>query len=173
MSNATNRSIAILGSARSDGNTARVLARLVDGLPCDTLDLSRQRIAEFSYAQAYADGDEFLAIVERIVAAPVTILATPVYWYSYSAPMKRFVDRFTDLLFAHKPLGRKLRGRRFALLSTGSDPKPDELLNAAYRGFCNYLSITNLGIAYAQEDGPFHDEEIVAAIRREIASAAR
>lgn len=166
-----NRSIAILGTLRSDGNTAKALNRLVQGLECDLLDLRDQTIAHFSYAQTYSNDDDFTCIVERIVKAPVTILATPVYWYSYSTPMKIFIDRFSDLLITRKELGRQLRGCRFACLATGSDPNPDATLNQAFSNFCAYLDIKNLGMVYACQDGPFHDENSAVNIRRQIQSA--
>lgn len=160
-------SIAILGSARDNGNTATALNRLVDGLPCTTVDLSRQNIAHFSYTQCYGN-DDFLAIVERIIEAPVTVLATPVYWYSYSAQMKRFIDRFSDLLFSQQILGRKLRGSRFALLSTGNSPEPDSTLNQAFTNFCGYLGLDNIGIVYASGDGQFYRNQPVQHIRQSI-----
>jgi multimeric flavodoxin WrbA len=163
-------SIAILGSTRSDGNTAKALHRLVHGLPCETVDLSHTKIAQFSYAQNYQD-DDFTGIIERIVDAPVTILASPVYWYSYAAPMKIFIDRFSDLLFSKKPLGRRLRGCNFAFLSTGNAPQPDETLNQAFSNFCGYLGITNLGMVYACQDGPFYEDRSVLCIRKRIEAA--
>ena len=159
-----NQSIAILGSLRKDGNTAKVLTRLIHGCPCDIVNLDHQKIAHFSYAQEYVD-DDFIGIVERIVSAPVTILATPVYWYSYSTPMKIFIDRFSDLLSSEKTLGRRLRECQFALLSTGGDPNPDSALNQAFDNFCNFLGISNIGMIYACEDGPFHDEQIAVNVR--------
>ncbi|REK18227.1 MAG: NADPH-dependent oxidoreductase [Planctomycetota bacterium] len=162
------RSLAILGSARSDGNTAGALARLVHDLPCDVVDLAALELAPFSYVRDYRDDDPFLPLVERIVEAPLTILATPVYWYSYSTSMKTFVDRFTDLLFWHKPLGRRLRGCAFALLSTGSGPEPAALLNETFDSFCGYLGIRNLGTIYAAENGPFHPDSPVERIRAYI-----
>ena len=159
-----NQSIAILGSLRKDGNTSKALARLIHGCPCDVVNLAHQKIAHFSYAQEYAD-DDFIGIVERVVGAPVTILATPVYWYSYSTPMKIFIDRFSDLLSSQKILGRRLRGCQFALLSTGSDSSPDASLNQAFDNFCSYLGISNIGMIYACEDGPFHDDQIALKVR--------
>ncbi|HMO64444.1 MAG TPA: NAD(P)H-dependent oxidoreductase [Verrucomicrobiota bacterium] len=161
-----NNSLALLGSLRSDGNTAKALHRLIHGHPCDTLDLRRQKIAHFSYAQKYEDDDAFIGIVERIVLAPVTIFATPVYWYSYSTPMKIFIDRFSDLLVSQKPLGRRLRGCHFALLSTGSDPTPDATLTQAFDNFCDYLGIHNIGMVYSCEDGSFYDEQSVINVRK-------
>lgn len=160
-----NPAIAILGSARSEGNTARVLGRLVEGVSCEILDLNRQKITPFSYAQQYDEDDDFISIVERMVVAPITLLATPVYWYSYSTPMKQFIDRFTDLLYSQKDLGRRLRGCRFGLLTTGYSPQPNAIVNEAFSSFCGYLGITNVGMVYASGDGPVHDEAPVQAIR--------
>src|SRR5690349_7472947 len=94
------RPLAILGSARSDGHTAALLKRLIDGSDCEVIDLNATNIACFRYDQRYADDDEFLAIVERMIAAPIVIFATPVYWYAFSAVMKNFIDRLSDLLMS-------------------------------------------------------------------------
>ncbi|MHA3770865.1 flavodoxin family protein [Verrucomicrobiota bacterium sgz303538] len=101
-------SIAILGSARNSGNTAAVLQRLIAGFCCEVVDLQTCSVAPYNYESDYPKGDQFLSVVQRIVSAPVTIIATPVYWYSYSTPMKVFIDRFSDLLTAHRDLGRQL-----------------------------------------------------------------
>ena len=45
------------------------------------------------------------------------IFATPVYWYSMSGILKVFIDRITDLLTIEKELGRKLRGKKMAVVS--------------------------------------------------------
>lgn len=84
--------------------------------------------------------------------------------------MKLFIDRFSDLLISRKPLGRKLRGCRFALLSTGSDPNPDQILNQAFSSFCEYLGVNNIGMIYSCEDGPFVDEAPVRNLQEQIKS---
>jgi len=158
-------SIAILGSARKHSNTAKVLERLIAGYPCDLVDLQDTAIASYNYDQNYPGHDQFLPTVRRIVEAPVTLIATPVYWYSYSTPTKIFIDRFSDLLGTHKELGRKLRGRRFALVSTSAEAQPDLTLVEAFTRFCDYLGIHYLGCAHAQSAGDFADPEPVAKIR--------
>src|SRR6185436_808617 len=94
------RALAILGSARSDGHTAALLTRLIEGRDCEIVDLNAARVAGFRYDQRYPEGDEFLAIVRKMIAAPIVIFATPVYWYSFSAVMKNFIDRLSDLLMS-------------------------------------------------------------------------
>ena len=158
-------SIAILGSARKDGNSSVVLQRLMAGHSCDVVDLHVSPVAPYNYGQVYPKGDMFLSIVQRIIQAPLTIIATPVYWYSYSTPTKVFIDRFSDLLPSHQELGPRLRGRRFALLSSSSEPFPDETMVEAFSRFCDYLGINYVGCAHAQEAGDFVDSETVARIR--------
>ena len=74
------RALAILGSARppSDSHTAALLARLIDGFDCEVIDLNAVRIAGYRYDQQYDAADEFMAIVEKMIASPITIFATPV-----------------------------------------------------------------------------------------------
>lgn len=157
--------IAILGSARGDGNTSVALRRLVDGLGCHVFDLGRLDIAPFDYAQTYPDGDQFMAVVREVVVAPLTVFATPVYWYSYSSVMKQFIDRLSDLLKSQKEWGRRLRGRRFALLTTSSESAPDPDLVSAFGRLCGYLGVGYVGCVHAEAGGPFADPEAVRRVR--------
>jgi NAD(P)H-dependent FMN reductase len=164
-------SLAILGSARSDGHTAALLARLTAGLSCETIDLTAARLEPFGYAQRYAAGDPFPGIIERMAAAPVAIFATPVYWFSYSAVMKGFIDRFSDLVMTRKALAPRLRGRSFALLASGSDPALEPALNLAFSQFCDFFGACCIAMIYAREAGPFVDPDAAALVRREMGEA--
>ncbi len=163
------RALAILGSARSDGHTAALLTRLIEGCDCAVIDLNNANIAAFRYDQQYPAGDEFLAIVEKMLAAPIVIFATPVYWYSFSALMKNFIDRLSDLLSSQKPTGRRLRGTRWALVSSGSDSEPDRDLISAFRRTCAYLGVECVAEVYGVEGGGFTDEQAAARVRSHIA----
>ena len=157
--------LAILGSARQNSNTAAVLNTLITGTPCEVVNLLGCSIAPFTYEQHYPEDDQFLAIVERIIAAPLTIFATPVYWYSYSTPMKQFVDRFSDLLSSEKGLGRQLRGKTFALVTSSSETLPDKTTVEAFTRFCEYLGIEYAGCAHAMGAGDFTDAKAVERIK--------
>jgi multimeric flavodoxin WrbA len=162
------QALAILGSARSDGHTAAVLKRLIDGFDCEVIDLNAATIACFRYDQWYADDDQFLAVVERMIAAPIVILATPVYWYSFSTVMKNFIDRLSDLLMSQKAVGRRLRGGRWALVSSGSDAEPDRDLSSAFRRTCAYLGVERVAEVYGVEGGAFVDEDAARTIRARL-----
>ena len=163
--------VAILGSARSNGNTAAVLARFLDGRACDVFDLLPLRLAPFDYSQNYPP-DAFLDLVRRMIEAPVVVFATPVYWYSVSAVMKAFIDRLSDLLMSQKELGRRLRGRRFALVTSSEESDPDPDLVSMFRRTCEYLGVEYLGCAHAKADGPFVDAELAERLRPLLPPAA-
>jgi hypothetical protein len=167
---ASPKALAILGSAPGDTHSASLVRRLTAGLACDLVDLGTISIAPFSPAQNYSP-DSFLDVVAKMAAAPVTIFATPVYWYSYSAVMKGFIDRFTDLQLTHKQLGGSLRRREFALLASGSETELEPALNIAFSRFCDSIGARCIALVYAQGDGPFVDPDAVALVRRAMGEA--
>ena len=88
--------VVLLASSRSEGNTF-ALARLV--LPEASPPLvnpSAPRISYYSYSNDNAS-DDFLPLVEELMASPLWVLATPLYWYSMSAQAKTFIDRLSNL----------------------------------------------------------------------------
>lgn len=162
------RALAILGSARSDGHTAAMLRRLTDGFECEVVDLNAARISGFRYDQRYSPDDEFLTVVERMIASPIVIFATPVYWYSFSTVMKNFIDRLSDLLMSRKEIGRRLRGARWALVSSGSGAEPDRDLISAFERTCEYLGVECIASVYGVEGGDFVDEQSAARVRSHL-----
>jgi putative NADPH-quinone reductase len=118
-------SLIILGSARSDGNTAAAARHLLDRLggEAELVDLLQHRIEPYSYGRS-DQGDDFLGIVDRMLQCDHIVFATPVYWYAMSGGLKTFFDRLTDLTRgAGKERGRALAGRSVWLLATGTDPQ--------------------------------------------------
>lgn len=160
-------SLAILGSGRSGGHTAAVLQHLVAGSDCEIVDLHRCKIELFRYSQEPTQ-DEFTGLVERIVGADLTIFATPVYWYSYSAIMKNFIDRFSDLLIDNQDLVDRLRGKDFVLLSSGAVPEPEPALELAFEKFCGYFGANCVARLYARREDDFFDPKAADLVRRRL-----
>lgn len=163
--------IAILGTARRSGHTATLLSRLTEGTACEIVDLLENPIAGFSYSPEQTHYD-FLPIVERMTRAEVSIFATPVYWFSYSAIMKNFIDRFSELLIEHQDLVDALRGRDFVLLSTGSSPEPEPALEIAFDKFCGFFGAHCYAKLYARRDEDFFDPDAAERVRRLLLKAA-
>jgi NAD(P)H-dependent FMN reductase len=92
------------GSVRgSTGNTANLLRRASDALPCDwhsdTLSLAE-----------YAGSVE--ALVNRLLAADAFLIGTGVYWGSWGSPLQRFLEVVgayeLSACFLGKPVGAAL-----------------------------------------------------------------
>ena len=146
------RVAAVLGSARRDGHAARLLDAVLDGRPAQRFDLAALRVGDYAYGQS-AD-DDFVAVARAVVEADAVVLATPVYWYAMSAPLKRFVDRLTDLVTVRKPLGRRLAGRTLWLVACGSDPALPEGFEVPFERTAAYFDMDYGGALYLA----VHDE---------------
>ena len=80
------------------------------------VDISKYTVLPFDYS--YNQDDDFHILIEKITDFDVIILASPVYWYSLSAQLKCFIDRWTDLLTINKSVGRLFRGKSLALIAS-------------------------------------------------------
>lgn len=137
----------LLGSARKNGNTAKVATELQRRTRATLIDLLDYTIYPYRYGGGYPKDDRFIELVEEyLLKHPSIILASPVYWYTMSGPMKQFVDRFTDLLTTHQALGRRLRGRALGVLSCANDAVVNDSFYEAFRLTANYL-----GMSYGPE----------------------
>ena len=137
--------LAITGSARGDGNTALTVAHLRRTLALaddQIVDLQAHRVEPFRYDPP-PPPDDFLTLVDRILAHQHIVFATPVYWYAMSGPMKFFFDRLTDLLLTPdgRRTGRSLAGRDVWVLATGTDPELPDGFEAPFARTAEYFDM--------------------------------
>ena len=138
-----------MGSARGDGNTRKVAERFGQHLPSDLIDLQALDFGAYDYHFANKE-DDFLPMIRRVIADyDRIILLTPVYWYTMSTTMKKFLDRISDLLGPHKDLGRQLRGKSMGLISCGSDSDSAPHFSEPFEMSADYLGMSYLGHAHA------------------------
>lgn len=147
------RTLVIFASARAQGNTRRVLDNVLQSVDWPVVDLATKRIAPYNYAHEYAQDDEFMDVMAQVFACDHLVLATPIYWYHVSTPMKVFLDRITDLLTAHKALGRQLRGKTLSVICAyGEHPSGKEGFQAVMQQIADYLGM-HFGHCYHQYTG--------------------
>jgi len=120
--NTSMSSVIILGSARSDGNTKKICDFISTLNKAPVIDLNDYKIAYYDYEHDHENKeDDYFTLMEKVLGFDTLIFATPVYWYTMSAPMKTFFDRITDLLKIRKDLGRQLRGKNMKVICCSSD----------------------------------------------------
>lgn len=111
----------ILGSARHNGDTQKMVELLFEEKEVITLDLLDFKIYPYSYSGTYPADDQFLPVVQELLNHSVIFFATPVYWYAMSGKMKTLFDRLTDMVTINKQAGRQLKGKQIYLLAIGSE----------------------------------------------------
>lgn len=102
--------LAIVGSRNPEGQTARAVAALAEGVQAaggevETIFLPTLAIERCHQCNAQGWGgcrahgrcsgadDDFAAVVDKIRAADAAVFATPVYWSDLSESMRAFTDR--------------------------------------------------------------------------------
>lgn len=152
------RKIIILGSSRRYGHTKKAVDKLRLLAHWDVLDLNDYNISYYDYEHKNRN-DDYLNLIQNIITNyDILIFATPVYWYSMSGIMKVFFDRITDLLDNEKEIGRKLRTKSMAVLSSSIG---DHLGDAFWLPFietAKYLGMNYLGNIHTIENKVETDE---------------
>lgn len=137
--------VVISGSSRNDGDTKALTNELIKKSNWDLIELNNYNFGYYDYENQNKN-DDYLELMRQIINKYDTLIfATPVYWYSMSGIMKVFFDRITDLLTIEKELGRKLRGKKMAVITCSIG---NNLGNAFWLPFsetANYLGMQYIG----------------------------
>jgi len=99
--------------------------------------------------------DELTGLLPGLRQADALILASPVYWFTFSAQAKLFIDR---AFFAmNGPEGHALKGKPIGLIMTygDSDPFSSGAVNAlrAFQDICRYMDAPIAGMVYGSAMG--------------------
>lgn len=139
-----NRIVFVQGSPRKNGNTRAITAIAMasakeSGAEVTEIDVTNLDFkapgcvgcqkCQQSEAFACAFNDEIAQNVATLPEYNVIVLATPLYWWSYSAQLKIFVDRMYSLskLYSSEKLQSLLFGKTLALIATAGGPFEDNL----------------------------------------------
>ena len=120
--------LGLIGSPRPEGNTATavrdVLAGLaLEGYSADEVLLSSCEILPIGDCQACVESgccdlnDHFEELMQRLYAADLLVIGTPLYWYGPSGQLKQFIDRWSCLLDREEETFRqRMRGKPAAIV---------------------------------------------------------
>lgn len=141
--------VAIASSAPGGRNTEVFLNEFL-ALHTDVtvFNLEREVVSPYSYGKRPSD-DSHRAIVAAMVQSDLIYVATPVYWYSMSGPMKDFMDRFSDLMTGElKQFGETLYGKKLKLIVTGYGERLPLGFEVPFAGMALYFGMDYLGAHY-------------------------
>ena len=132
--------IVIFGSSRGDGQTKDAVNLVLGTQPHSFINLNDYEIEYFSYDGKYKS-DIFLKLFSEISNHDQIVFATPIYWYTMSAQMKRFIDRISDILIWQKDLKYKLKDKKVYLITSYGDGKQTtrDCLDFQFKSISSYL----------------------------------
>jgi multimeric flavodoxin WrbA len=171
--------VAVVGSPRRSGNTAALVAAVLEDLEArgaarETIELSRLSIAPClahdtcGELAACALADDAAEVLDRVYAADCLILGTPVYYENVSAQMKAFIDR-SYFPYMH---GRWLQAKAIGLVVVTAETGLEETL-AALRRYVALSSDHDIPVSacagYADEAGAAAADAALLAEARRLA----
>ena len=148
----------LLSTSREKGNTSALVSAVSEQNEVEVINLKDYNISPFDYEHKNI-GDDFVPLIEELLKYEHIAFASPVYWYSMSAPMKVFFDRLSDLLHVKKEKGRKLRGKSCSIISTGASPEPERSFEETFINSFEYLGMQYRGMLYCYCEDKFFLEE--------------
>ena len=158
------KKVVIAGSSRNDGDTSNLTNELIEKSEWDLIDLNDYDFSYYDYQHENRDDDYLTLMREIIEKYDVLIFTTPVYWYAMSGIMKVFFDRITDLLTIEKELGRKLRGKKMAVISCSIGNHLGESFWLPFSETAKYLGMEYVGNVHTIT-GENNDSKIIDFIK--------
>ncbi|MDD3220525.1 MAG: NAD(P)H-dependent oxidoreductase [Lachnospiraceae bacterium] len=105
----------INGSPNSQGKTADLAKKLLNGKEYEVLDLVDYRIN--NYGQTL-EGDQFNQVLDKIKKADVVVMGSPLYWHNICGSLRNLLDRF------YGPVGQgSLSGQLFFIFQGAAPEK--------------------------------------------------
>lgn len=170
-----NRTIALFGSSRRNGNTGQFIDWIAGELAIDVIDLADKDISAFDYEHKNA-GDDFAPLLKQLLEYDSIIFVTPIYWYGPSAQLKVFIDRLSDLLDVEelKDYGRQLRNKTGFIVCTSSCSDADSTFLNSFINTFEYLGMQYGGYVHADCENGYvqkHYQEDVEKFKNIILGA--
>lgn len=175
----------LMGSPRLKGNTVELLKPFISELECNHSEITYIPLAEKNIlpckgcyvCQDVSDSygcfqqDDALEIIEKIIACDCVVLATPIYSWYCTSPMKALLDRHYGLnKYYGNAKGSLWEGKKVAIIAThgyeaeyGAGP-----FETGIKRLCEHSKLKYMGMYSVR------DEEDLASFQTETAiSGAR
>lgn len=160
----------LTGSPKSDGNTAQLLKPFISelksrGSEVECINLPEKEIKPCKGCKACQDvsgeygcvqDDDVTEIMESIIVADCVVLATPIYTWYCTAPMKALLDRHYGLnKFYGKAEGSLWKGKKIAIIATHGYKRENATgaFETGIKNLCKHSGLTYLGMYSVRDKG--------------------
>jgi multimeric flavodoxin WrbA len=159
----TKQVIIVVGSPRKNGNSAILAEKAASGVrdsgamaeliylhelnmaPCTACDVCQTATETDCIIE-----DELTSLLPRLRQADALLFASPVYWFTFTAQTKLFIDR--EFYALNGPQGHALKGKPIGLIMTygDTDPFTSGAVNAirAFQDICRFIDAPVAGLVY-------------------------
>ncbi|MGN1031199.1 MAG: flavodoxin family protein [Butyricicoccaceae bacterium] len=185
----------LMGSPRRNGNTAQLLAEFIPelerhGCRCETVWLYEKKIRPCLACRSCqedwtrfgcAQKDDVQELSDRVLACDLLVLATPIYSWYCTPPMKAVLDRFVygmNKFYGEKAGPSLWRGKPVAVVTTcGYRPETGaDLWEEGVRRYCKHSGLEYIGMLAERHKNyrlPFMDEQKAQRAREFAAQCVR
>ena len=139
------KGIIIQSSARSIGDTSKIVNFLKSETQFDSIDLKQYVINHFDYEFKNKEDDFNVLFKSIVIKYDIILFVTPIYWYTMSGLLKVFMDRISDFLIHEKEYGRMLRGKQMGIISCSNEKSVFDGFEMPFEKTAAYLGMTYLG----------------------------
>ncbi|MBR5316213.1 MAG: flavodoxin family protein [Firmicutes bacterium] len=176
----------LMGSPRKEGNTAALLEPFVktlerEGAECEVLWLYDMDLHPCTACRTCQKDwtifgcpqqDDVIGIFDKVLSSDVLVLATPIYSWYCTPPMKNVIDRLVYGMnkYYGESMGPALwKGKKMALISTCGYPtdKGADLWEEGMKRYCKHSHLEYLGMKAMRQrkyGEAFMDEEKIEAM---------
>ncbi len=150
----------MLSSPRRGGNTEIFLNKVIEGIeiencPVETVNLNDYPIKPIQDCEKCMQqgrctingSDNYDLLIQKFLEADCVLFASPTYWYSVSAQMKSFIDRWSCSLRMLPGFKEKIRGKKAAIITVHGEDDPTvtkQLFSQLQRSF-QYMGLDFIG----------------------------
>lgn len=146
--------VVLVGSMRKGGNTDLLAQAFIEGARKNN-DVELVSVADYKVNPCIGcnscftredntcfQNDDMSVIYEKLRAADIVVIASPVYFYGISAQLKAIVDRL------HTPMRNEFHIKKLALLLVGAASLPNlfDAIKLQYQLVLDFFHLENIGM---------------------------
>jgi multimeric flavodoxin WrbA len=162
--------LTVHGSPDRGGSSAKLLHACIAGMKeVAGVDVESINVYDFNVEPVWKDylgdvmqkatdkmEDDMPVLREKMLAADIILVTTPIYWYQMSGKLKLFVDRWSD--FINPDWSTDLNGKGLALISTHSGiniMNSSDYLHLVMSGLANFMGMNWMGAVSGRAEMPW------------------
>ena len=155
------------GSPRRNGNTAAFVKAFTEGAESSGNTVDVKVLSTMKYGACLACGtcrstgvrkcvqkDDIAPVIESLPGYDLVVLASPVYYWSFSGQMQAAITRFYP--YGQVPV------RKWAMLLSSGSPDVYDALNVQYKSMLDYFGAEDAGIMTFCGQNQQTDENLAA-----------